>query len=145
MARYRSIKIATIAVYILIIALSSQQSKLQLKTILYFLKIAQCFLINGKFTWLENANCLIICILFSALAIKCWRCSSDITNAEFCKDPFDESRVTEDQKRRAYVNCPPPFGQLNIYSSDYETRIVCKKQKQKSKGLVIRMKILSFV
>ncbi len=64
--------------------------------------------------------------MFLASALKCWRCSSDITNADFCKDPFDESKLTKQQKLWAYVECSTPSDDSNLI-------VVCKKAKQSGK------------
>lgn len=68
--------------------------------------------------------------MFAALALKCWRCSSDASNAEFCPDPFNISGINEYQKRWSYVECSYPPQQLNPYSQTPNQRAVCKKVKQ---------------
>jgi hypothetical protein len=65
-----------------------------------------------------------------ASALKCWRCSSDASNAAFCDDPFDQSIITEQQRRWSYVECSFPPTQNNPYNSAGQTRAVCKKVKQ---------------
>lgn len=65
-----------------------------------------------------------------ASAIKCWRCSSDASNAAFCNDPFDASIISDQQRRWSYVECTYPPGQLNPYSNSANQRAVCKKVKQ---------------
>jgi len=65
-----------------------------------------------------------------ASAIKCWRCSSDASNAAFCNDPFDSSIISEQQRRWSYVDCSYPPGQLNPYGPSNTQRAVCKKTKQ---------------
>ncbi|XP_055303862.1 uncharacterized protein LOC129569231 [Sitodiplosis mosellana] len=65
-----------------------------------------------------------------ASAIKCWRCSSDASNAAFCNDPFDASIISDQQRRWSYVECTYPPGQLNPYSQGANQRAVCKKVKQ---------------
>jgi hypothetical protein len=65
-----------------------------------------------------------------ASAIKCWRCSSDASNAAFCDDPFDASIINEQQRRWSFVDCSYPPGQLNPYSQSSTQRAVCKKTKQ---------------
>lgn len=74
--------------------------------------------------------------LFSASALKCWRCSSDASNAAFCDDPFDQSIITEQQRRWSFVECSFPPTQINPYNSNGQTRAVCKKVKQLSKFLL---------
>lgn len=70
---------------------------------------------------------------FLASAIKCWRCSSDASNAAFCNDPFDASIISDQQRRWSYVECTYPPGQLNPYSQASNQRAVCKKVKQLGK------------
>lgn len=70
---------------------------------------------------------------FLASAIKCWRCSSDASNAAFCNDPFDASIISDQQRRWSYVECTYPPGQLNPYSNSANQRAVCKKVKQLGK------------
>ncbi|XP_055683099.1 uncharacterized protein LOC129789974 [Lutzomyia longipalpis] len=73
---------------------------------------------------------VLVVALNGATALRCWRCSSDATNAAFCGDPFDPSILTEQQRRWSYVDCSFPPSQLNPYSST-QSRPVCKKMKQK--------------
>jgi len=63
-------------------------------------------------------------------SLKCWRCSSDASNAAFCDDPFDQSIITEQQRRWSYVECSFPPTQINPYNTAGQTRAVCKKVKQ---------------
>lgn len=72
----------------------------------------------------------IVLFVIVASAIKCWRCSSDASNAAFCDDPFDASIINEQQRRWSYVDCSYPPGQLNPYSQSSTQRAVCKKTKQ---------------
>jgi hypothetical protein len=65
-----------------------------------------------------------------ASSLKCWRCASDASNGDFCDDPFDESIITEQQKRWSYVECSYPPIQGYQYNSAGQTRPVCKKVKQ---------------
>lgn len=84
-----------------------------------------------------NRSVIIISIYFTCLpglALKCWRCSSDSTNAAFCGDPFDPSILTEQQRRWSYVDCTFPPNQINPYQTT-QTRPVCKKMKQKGEYL----------
>jgi len=77
------------------------------------------------------AAVFVIAVTFQeASAIKCWRCSSDASNAAFCDDPFDASIINEQQRRWSYVDCSYPPGQLNPYSQSSTQRAVCKKTKQ---------------
>lgn len=73
--------------------------------------------------------------LFTASALKCWRCSSDASNAAFCGDPFDASIITEPQRRWGYTECSQPPQAQNPYSQNQPIqRTVCKKIKQISKS-----------
>lgn len=58
----------------------------------------------------------------NSTAIKCWTCSSDAVSASFCNDPFDDSKITDEQKRLSYSECPNPT------SSNQKS--VCKKLKE---------------
>lgn len=58
--------------------------------------------------------------LFSVFGIKCWDCTS---TASFCDDPFDESNVSDPDRRWSYVECTPP-------PQPYDQKTVCKKVKQ---------------
>lgn len=59
-------------------------------------------------------------------ALKCWKCSSDEHQSEFCNDPFDLSVATEQQRRWAYVECSLPPGQSNPFDQPLALRAVCK-------------------
>lgn len=52
--------------------------------------------------------------------IKCWDCTS---TASFCDDTFDESSVSDTDRRWSYVECTPP-------PQPYDQKTVCKKVKQ---------------
>jgi len=86
---------------------------------------------------MAKSACLVIAaivvlaaVVEQASAIKCWRCSSDASNAAFCDDPFDASIINEQQRRWSFVDCSYPPGQLNPYSQSSTQRAVCKKTKQ---------------
>lgn len=72
----------------------------------------------------------LVCFFFTVSALRCWRCSSDASNAAFCNDPFDSSIITEQQRRWSFVECSYPPGQLNPYNLQPNQRPVCKKTKQ---------------
>lgn len=59
-------------------------------------------------------------------ALRCWRCSSDISNGDFCKDPFNPSLMSEYQRKWSYVDCVLPVSQLNPLILN-KARPVCKK------------------
>ena len=58
---------------------------------------------------------------FAASTLKCWQCSTNSTNPAFCDDPFDETTITEQQRRWSYVECSPPKTETG------NIRPVCKK------------------
>lgn len=88
----------------------------------------------------KNFAVFSFCCPFIATAIKCWRCSSDASNAAFCNDPFDSSIITEQQRRWSYVECSYPPGQLNPFNGQSNQRPVCKKTKQWGKFLSFILK-----
>lgn len=48
-----------------------------------------------------------------ASGIKCWICDSIGDNKnDFCNDPFDENKVTEEQKRMYYADCDKTCGKI---------------------------------
>lgn len=58
--------------------------------------------------------------VFLVSGIYCWDCAS---TAPFCDDPFDESSISDSDRRWSYQECrqpPQPFSQ----------KVVCKKVKQ---------------
>ncbi|XP_017489045.1 PREDICTED: uncharacterized protein LOC108377297 [Rhagoletis zephyria] len=64
------------------------------------------------------------CTAVEAL-LKCWRCSTDVSNGAFCDDPFDPEFISDQQRYWSYVNCS--------YSAGYKSvnaRPVCKKLVQ---------------
>lgn len=73
-----------------------------------------------------------IFIYFSASALKCWRCSSDSQNGAFCTDPFDQTLVSEQNRRWSYIDCSLPTNHLQPFNPT-NTRPVCKKIKQLGK------------
>ncbi|KAG4080676.1 hypothetical protein HA402_013206 [Bradysia odoriphaga] len=60
---------------------------------------------------LGNLNFLVIfSILFlinDSSGLKCWRCSSDSSNSQFCGATLDLSSITHQQKKWSYVDCDP--------------------------------------
>lgn len=92
-----------------------------------------------KIDFMKQINSLTIFFLFFfheiASAIKCWRCSSDASNAAFCNDPFDASIISDQQRRWSYVECTYPPGQLNPYSQASNQRAVCKKDIKLGKSI----------
>lgn len=82
-------------------------------------------------------------LILTASALKCWRCSSDASNAAFCGDPFDASIITEPQRRWGYTECSQPPQAQNPYSQNQPIqRTVCKKIKQISKCLRLQYQYL---
>jgi len=61
-------------------------------------------------------------------ALKCFRCSSDATNSEYCRDPFQPEHAQEGQRRWHYVDCSFPPSQGTYGQGG--TRPVCMKMKQ---------------
>ncbi|XP_004524804.1 uncharacterized protein LOC101450536 [Ceratitis capitata] len=61
--------------------------------------------------------------------LKCWRCSTDVSNGGFCDDPFDPEFISDQQRYWSYVNCS--------YSTNFKSvnaRPVCKKLVQEVYG-----------
>ncbi|XP_037038109.1 uncharacterized protein LOC119075691 [Bradysia coprophila] len=58
----------------------------------------------------------ILFLINDSSGLKCWRCSSDATNIEFCGATLDLSKLTDQQKKRYYVDCDtkPPNTVANI-------------------------------
>lgn len=72
-------------------------------------------------------------VIFLVHTLKCWKCSTNILNEEFCNDPFDPSIISDQQRRLSYDECQKPPGQLNPYSYSSEQKAVCKKITQYGK------------
>lgn len=51
--------------------------------------------------------------------MKCWRCSSDAKNGEFCHDPFSPDKISEARLKYNFVECKDP--------ADFDKVAVCKK------------------
>ncbi|KAL5281187.1 hypothetical protein ACFFRR_004918 [Megaselia abdita] len=64
--------------------------------------------------------------------LKCWRCSSDATNGQFCADPFDQEIITDQQRYWSYVNCTYAYGVKTP-----TTRPACKKLVQEIYGKIV--------
>jgi hypothetical protein len=73
---------------------------------------------------------LVLAVLFEeAIALKCWRCSSDSSTTAFCADPFDPSLIqNENQRRWAYVECSVPT--TPYIPNQTPQKALCKKVKQ---------------
>ncbi|XP_037033954.1 uncharacterized protein LOC119072764 [Bradysia coprophila] len=63
----------------------------------------------------------------SETSLKCWRCSSNISSANFCDDPFNPNVLSNLEKRWIYVQCPHPPNYLNRNGQAYNFIPVCKK------------------
>jgi len=61
--------------------------------------------------------------------LKCWRCSTDVSNGEFCNDPFDPQYISDQQRYWSYVNCTYSIGVKSV-----NARPVCKKLVQEVYG-----------
>ncbi|XP_059616683.1 uncharacterized protein LOC132261751 [Phlebotomus argentipes] len=66
----------------------------------------------------------------ASTALLCWRCSSNSTDGAFCDDPFDSSKLSEQEKGYTYVYCGFPPGHQSSTS-----RPVCRKMKQRITAL----------
>ncbi|XP_075153326.1 UPAR/Ly6 domain-containing protein twit [Haematobia irritans] len=67
----------------------------------------------------------ILCLTSADGVLKCWRCSTDVSNGEFCNDPFDPSAITDQQRYWSYVNCTYTASVRSV-----NARPVCKKLVQ---------------
>lgn len=73
--------------------------------------------------------------ILPASALRCWRCSSDAKNAAFCDDTFDQTIITEQQRRWSYVECSIPPPSATGYGQVFSQRPVCMKSKQYGKSV----------
>lgn len=82
--------------------------------------------------------------MFAASALKCWRCTSDTSNGEFCDDPFDESALTEQQRRWTYVECsfPPTLSYPYVNHDGLQYTLACKKVKVLGKFFFLTQKCM---
>lgn len=60
--------------------------------------------------------------------LRCWRCSTDVSNGEFCNDPFNPNSISDQQRYWSYVNCTYSAGVKSV-----NARPVCKKLVQEGK------------
>lgn len=54
----------------------------------------------------------------SASALKCWVCvwsSIGNQNNDFCGDPFDEKKITDEQRKNHYVDCDRGCGKIVVH------------------------------
>ncbi|KAH8262702.1 hypothetical protein KR026_007475 [Drosophila bipectinata] len=72
---------------------------------------------------------LIYLIFLASAVLRCWRCSTDVSNGEFCNDPFEPSTISEQQRYWSYVNCTYSVGVKSV-----NARPVCKKLVQEVYG-----------
>ncbi|ALC39566.1 CG31676, partial [Drosophila busckii] len=69
-------------------------------------------------------------VFFAASAsLRCWRCSTDVSNGEFCNDPFQPDSISEQLRYWSYVNCTNSVGVKSV-----NARPVCKKLVQEVYG-----------
>nr|DAA03785.1 TPA_inf: HDC03502 [Drosophila melanogaster] len=61
----------------------------------------------------------------TSAVLRCWRCSTDVSNGEFCNDPFMPETISEQQRYWSYVNCTYSVGAKSV-----NARPVCKKLVQ---------------
>ncbi|XP_062141837.1 uncharacterized protein LOC133849763 [Drosophila sulfurigaster albostrigata] len=83
---------------------------------------ANCVLLLGLFVLAINLNA-------ASAVLRCWRCSTDVSNGEFCNDPFQPDTISEQQRYWSYVNCTYSVGAKSM-----NTRPVCKKLVQEVYG-----------
>ncbi|KAL9924076.1 uncharacterized protein LOC119635256 [Glossina fuscipes] len=71
-----------------------------------------------------------LCLTTTAQEIlRCWRCSTDVSNGEFCNDPFNPNSISDQQRYWSYVNCTYSAGVKSV-----NARPVCKKLVQEVYG-----------
>lgn len=65
----------------------------------------------------------------AAVALKCWRCTSDAANGKFCGDPFEPAKLKETELRAHYVDCVRPPAKIDgVDTTNYQA--TCKKMQQ---------------
>lgn len=69
----------------------------------------------------------------ASAVLRCWRCSTDVSNGEFCNDPFQPDSISEQQRYWSYVNCTYSVGVKSV-----NARPVCKKLVQEGESRVGR-------
>ncbi|EDW76404.1 uncharacterized protein Dwil_GK15439 [Drosophila willistoni] len=72
---------------------------------------------------------LLMCFNAANGVLRCWRCSTDVSNGEFCNDPFQPDTISEQQRYWSYVNCTYSVGVKSV-----NARPVCKKLVQEVYG-----------
>ncbi|SPP79596.1 uncharacterized protein LOC117581803 [Drosophila guanche] len=72
---------------------------------------------------------LLLCLNAASAVLRCWRCSTDVSNGEFCNDPFQPDSISEQQRYWSYVNCTYSVGVKSV-----NARPVCKKLVQEVYG-----------
>lgn len=77
--------------------------------------------------WIEIAstNWIHHLPISASAVLRCWRCSTDVSNGEFCNDPFMPETISEQQRYWSYVNCTYSVGAKSV-----NARPVCKKLVQ---------------
>ncbi|XP_030383327.1 uncharacterized protein LOC115630804 [Scaptodrosophila lebanonensis] len=70
-----------------------------------------------------------LCFNAADAVLRCWRCSTDVSNGEFCNDPFQPDSISEQQRYWSYVNCTYSVGVKSV-----NARPVCKKLVQEVYG-----------
>ncbi|EDW29224.1 GL18525 [Drosophila persimilis] len=73
--------------------------------------------------------CMLLCLNAASGVLRCWRCSTDVSNGEFCNDPFQPDSISEQQRYWSYVNCTYSVGVKSV-----NARPVCKKLVQEVYG-----------
>ncbi|XP_037927616.1 uncharacterized protein LOC119662132 [Teleopsis dalmanni] len=85
-----------------------------------------------SFRFIIAIACLLALVLDCNTAnaiLRCWRCSTDVSNGEFCNDPFQPEFITDQQRYWSYVNCTYSVGVKSV-----NARPVCKKLVQEVYG-----------
>ncbi|XP_017082534.2 LOW QUALITY PROTEIN: uncharacterized protein LOC108115541 [Drosophila eugracilis] len=87
-------------------------------------------------TTFGSTGCLLLGLLSllmffnpASAVLRCWRCSTDVSNGEFCNDPFMPETISEQQRYWSYVNCTYSVGAKSV-----NARPVCKKLVQEVYG-----------
>lgn len=118
--------------------------------IIVAVSIQTCIFIEYLFICLSSHHYVCVCLssvsfwhrfilLILAMSIKCWRCSSDAANAQFCADPFEPNDT-----KFIYVEC------VDKESHKDNKRSVCKKAKKIGEhtlalGYIVRCVFITFI
>ena len=64
------------------------------------------------FEWIFFRNWIPFILAFAA---KCWVCTNKLPDQNFCEDPFDPSKVTEEDKEISILDCGDGEKCLKLY------------------------------